>query len=336
MRQHRGRPRSSGSGELTPMRGEFTLIDELLKPLAAGFPGALGLTDDAALVDVPPGRSLVVAKDALVAGVHFFKDDPADAVAQKLLRVNLSDLAAMGAEPLAYLTVIARPPDLADGWLEGFARGLGADQAEFGLSLIGGDIVGTPGPLMLSCTILGLVETGQALRRGAAVAGDVIWVSGTLGDGALGLRVRRGLAATEDEAFYLIERYRRPTPRLALGRRLIGTAHAAIDVSDGLLADLGHILETSGVGARIEAPRLPVSEIAHGLPGWLEAALGGGDDYELLFTAPPAATPAIEAIGRELDLRLSAIGRITGPAGLELVDAAGRPMPTQHLGWRHF
>jgi thiamine-monophosphate kinase len=318
------------------MRGEFALIDELLKPLARGFPGALGLTDDAALVDVPAGRSLVVAKDAIVAGVHFFKDDPADAVAQKLLRVNLSDLAAMGADPLAYLTVIARPRDLADAWLEGFARGLAKDQAAFGLALIGGDIVSTPGPLLLSCTILGLVDRGKALRRSTARPGDVVWVSGTLGDAALGLRVLKGLAATEDEAFYLIERYRRPEPRLALGRRLAGLAHAAIDVSDGLLADLGHILEESRLGARLESDALPVSSVAHGLPGWLEAALGGGDDYELLFTAPATATSRIEAIGREIDLRVSRIGEITAGPGLEVVDAQGRRVTPGDLGWRHF
>ncbi len=318
------------------MQGEFALIDELLKPLAQGFPGALGLTDDAALVDVPAGKSLVIAKDAIVAGVHFLVDDPAEAVAQKLLRVNLSDLAAMGAAPLAYLTVIAKPKDLDDAWLAGFASGLGLDQKRFGLSLIGGDIVSTPGPLSLSCTILGLVEKGRALRRSTARPGDVIWVSGTLGDAALGLRVIKGLAATEDEAFYLVERYRRPEPRLALGQRLLGLAHSAIDVSDGLLADLGHILEESTVGGRIEADRLPISAVAHGLPGWLEAALGGGDDYELLFTAPESATPAIEALAGELGLRLAAIGRIdTGP-GLEVVDATGAPLTVEAHGWRHF
>lgn len=318
------------------MRGEFALIDELLKPLARGFPGALGLTDDAALVDVPEGRSLVIAKDAIVAGVHFFADDPADAVAQKLLRVNLSDLAAMGATPLAYLTVIARPRDLPDSWLEGLARGLARDQAHFALALIGGDIVSTPGPLLLSCTILGLVEQGRALRRSAAQPGDVIWVSGTLGDAALGLRVIKGLAATEDEAFYLIERYRRPEPRLALGQRLCGLAHAAIDVSDGLLADLGHILEESKLGGRIEAERLPVSAVAHGMPGWQEAALGGGDDYELVFTAPEAATPAIERLAGELALQLTSIGRIVEGRGLELVDAKGARLAVEGHGWRHF
>jgi len=318
------------------MRGEFALIDELLKPLARGFPGALGLTDDAALVDVPEGQSLVIAKDALVAGVHFFADDPADAVAQKLLRVNLSDLAAMGAAPLAYLTVIAKPRGQEDAWLEGFVRGLARDQERFGLWLIGGDIVSTPGPLVLSCTILGLVERNRALRRSGARIGDLIWVSGTLGDAALGLRVIKGLAATEDEAFYLVERYRRPEPRLALGQRLLGLARAAIDVSDGLLADLGHILEESKVGGRLEAELLPISTVAHGLPGWQEAALGGGDDYELVFTAAEEATASIEALGSELGLRLTTIGRIVAGGGLEVVDAAGAPLVVEGHGWRHF
>lgn len=318
------------------MLGEFALIDKLLKPLAKGFPGALNLADDAAVVEVPEGRSLVIAKDAIIAGVHFLKDDPADTVAQKLLRVNLSDLAAMGAEPLAYLSVIARPKDLGRSWLEGFARGLAEDQQRFDLHLIGGDVVSTPGPLMLSCTILGLVETGRALRRAAARPGDVVWVSGTLGDAALGLRVLKGLAATEDEAFYLVERYRCPQPRLELGRRLVGVAHAAIDVSDGLAADLTHILDESAVSAKIDAAMLPTSTVAHGLPGWLEAAVGGGDDYELLFTAAADATAEIERIGRELGLQLTAIGRIEAGTGLELVDERGLPLEIQERGWRHF
>jgi thiamine-monophosphate kinase len=204
------------------------------------------------------------------------------------------------------------------------------------MALIGGDIVSTPGPLLLSCTILGLVEQGRALRRSTARPGDAIWVSGTLGDAALGLRVIKGLAATEDEAFYLGERYRRPEPRLALGRRLHGVASAAIDVSDGLLADLVHILEESGVGARLEAAKLPISSVAHGLPGWLEAALGGGDDYELVFTAAATSDDAIQAIGHELVLRLTRIGEVSAGPGLQVIDAAGRPVATREIGWRHF
>lgn len=316
--------------------GEFELIDRLLRPLARGFEGALDLRDDAALVDVPADRQLVIAKDALVAGVHFLPDDPADLVAGKLLRVNLSDLAAMGAEPLAYLTVIARPPDVPDAWLEGFARGLARDQAAFGLHLIGGDTVATPGPLLLSLTILGLVERSRALRRDGARPDELVCVSGTLGDAAMGLRILRGLAAPEDLALPLVERYRTPRPRLALGRALRGVASAAIDVSDGLLADLGHVLEASGVGARIEAAAVPLSAPARALPGARLCALTGGDDYELLFTVPADRASLLADLSERLQLPLTVIGRTRAEHGLEVVDSNGAPLVLEKLGWRHF
>lgn len=316
--------------------GEFELIDRLLRPLAQGFPGALGLRDDAALVDVPPGRQLVVAKDALVAGVHFLPDDPAELVAGKLLRVNLSDLAAMGSEPLAYLTVIARPPDLSDAWLEAFARGLARDQAAFGLHLIGGDTVSTPGPLLLSLTILGLVPHGRALRRDGARPGDLVCVSGTLGDAAMGLRILRGLAAPEELALPLIERYRTPRPRLALGQALRDVASAAIDVSDGLLADLGHVLEASAVGAEILASAVPISAAARALPGARVSALTGGDDYELLFTVPADRRAELAQLADRLELPVTVIGRIRAEPGLDTIDEAGRPMVLERRGWRHF
>lgn len=316
--------------------GEFELIDRLLRPLAEGFPGALGLRDDAALVDVPPGRQLVIAKDALVAGVHFLPDDPADLVAGKLLRVNLSDLAAMGADPLAYLTVIARPPDLSDAWLEGFARGLGREQESFGIHLIGGDTVSTTGPVVLSLTILGLVEHGLALRRDGARPGELVCVSGTIGDAAMGLRILRGLAAPDELAMPLIERYHRPEPRLALGRALRGLASAAIDVSDGLLADLDHVLQASGVGARIEAAAIPLSRAARALPGARTSALCGGDDYELLFTVPEDREPLLAPLSERLNLPLTVIGRTRPEPGLEVVDEKGAPILLDRLGWRHF
>jgi thiamine-monophosphate kinase len=316
--------------------GEFELIDRLLKPLARGYPGALDLTDDAALVDVPSGVELVIAKDAIVADVHFLKDDPPELVAGKLLRVNLSDLAAMGADPLGYLTVLARSPDVDDVWLRRFAAGLMADQTRFGCHLLGGDTVSTPGPLMLSLTILGTVPKGRALLRGGARPGDDVWVSGTLGDAAMGLRVLRGLAVPEDEAMALVDRYRTPRPRLALGRSLRGLATAAIDVSDGLAADLGHILETSGVAAIIDADRLPLSDVALGVPGAREAALTGGDDYEILFTAPAERRAEVEALAGRLDHPLTRIGAIRAGEGLEVVDAAGNRLPVRAGGWRHF
>ncbi len=316
--------------------GEFEMIERLLRPLARGYPGALDLTDDAALVDVPDGQQLVIAKDGMVEGVHFLPDDPPDLIAGKLLRVNLSDLAAMGAEPLGYLTVLARPRQLDDAWLEAFAAGLGRDQRQFGLHLLGGDTVSTPGPLVLTLTILGLVPRGRALRRNGARAGDDIWVSGTLGDAALGLRILRGLAAAEDELLELVDRYRTPRPRLELGRRLRGIATAAQDVSDGLLADLGHILKASAAGAEVRAAALPISAPARAMPGALDAALSGGDDYELLFTAPLAARAAVQDAARVAAVEVTRIGRIEGQAGLRLIGPEGRPMAPGQAGWRHF
>lgn len=317
--------------------GEFELIERLLKPLAVGHPAALGLADDAAVLAVAAGMELVVAKDAIVAGVHFLPDDPADLVAGKLLRVNLSDLAAMGAAPLAYLTALACPKDLPAGWLADFARGLARDQAAFGLGLIGGDTVSTPGPLVLTLTILGLVPAGQALRRIGARPGDHVMVSGTLGDGALGLRVLRGLAALEEDVLYLGDRYRTPQPRVALGQALRGIASAAIDVSDGLLADLRHIARESGVGAVVEADRLPLSPAAAGLPDARRSALTGGDDYELLVTIPPAHVAAALAAAAATGVPLTRIGQIDDRAGeVTVVTADRRPFPVERPGWTHF
>ena len=316
--------------------GEFELIERLFKPLARGYAGALDLTDDAAIVRLEPGHELVIAKDAIVEGVHYLPEDPPDLVAGKLLRVNLSDLAAMGARPLGYLMALARPTELDLAYIEGLARGLARDQAEFGLYLLGGDTVRTTGPLVLTLTILGTVPIGGALRRSGAREGDLLFASGTLGDAALGLRVLRGLAAPEDVALALVDRYRTPRPRVRLGVALRGLASAAIDLSDGLVADLGHLLETSGVGAVLETSKLPLSDAARELPGAFEAALSGGDDYELLFTAPEAARPAIVARSAECGVPVAAIGRIRVERGLTALSAEGRPIKLAGTGWRHF
>ncbi len=315
---------------------EFSFIATLMRPLARSFPGALDLADDAALIPGFGDCDYAIASDALVAGVHMFPDDPPASVAHKLLAVNCSDLAAMGASPFAYLITLKRPRDLADDWLAGFARGLAEAQERFGLTLIGGDTVSGPEPLVLSATVLGRVPRGRALLRKGAVPGDDLWVSGTLGEAAIGLRILRGLALPEEDALGFIGRYRHPQPRIALGRRLIGVASAAIDISDGLVADLQHLARASKVAAVVEAERLPLSEAARGVPGARESALFGGDDYELLFTADPAHRSRITALGEELGLALSRIGSIEAGEGVRVVDEEGRDIPLDRPGWRHF
>jgi thiamine-monophosphate kinase len=272
--------------------GEFELIARYFAPLAAGAPGAFNLSDDVAVVEVGPGEQLAVKADAIVAGVHFLPADPPDLIARKLLRVNLSDLAGKGARPLGYLLTCAISNDVDEAWLAKFVDGLGADQREFGLSLLGGDTTATPGPLTLSATVFGAIAKGRLPWRGAAQAGDAVLVSGTLGDGALGLDVQRQEFPELDAAgrAELVDRYRLPRPRLKLGRALVeaGLVHAAMDISDGLLADLGHICATSKLGADIEWPRVPLSEPAAKLvaarPLLRERIVAGGDDYELLLT----------------------------------------------------
>jgi len=318
--------------------GEFEFIARRLRPLAAGTPGALRLLDDAALLDPPEGAQLVLTKDAMVAGVHFLADDPAAQIGQKLLRVNLSDLAAMGAEPIGYLLSIARQRETSEAWLESFCRGLAEDQAEFGIGLLGGDTVSTPGPVTLSLTAIGQVPRGQALLRSTAEEGDDLYVSGTLGDGALGLKVLLGeLSLNAAATVFLADRYRRPQPRLALGRALRGLAHAAIDISDGLLADLGHVLEASDLGAEVWADRLPLSLAAReAADAALEAALAGGDDYELLFTVPADRRAKVVRLASELELPLTRIGRLDVMPGLRVLDADGQPIHLDRTGWTHF
>jgi thiamine-monophosphate kinase len=316
--------------------GEFEFIARRLRPLATA-PGALDLTDDAALLDPTPGRQLVLAKDAMVAGVHFLPADPPCQIAQKLLRVNLSDLAAMGAAPRGYLLALARPKEIEDGWLAEFCAGLAADNSTFEIALLGGDTVSTPGPLTLSLTAIGEVPKGAALLRSGAKPGDEIWVSGTLGDAALGLEVlQSSVEAPKDARAYLTDRYRLPQPRLALGQALRGVASAAIDISDGLVADLGHILEASAVGAELRAEQLPLSAAARDLPRARDAALAGGDDYELLFTAPPKRRAEIAALACRLDLPLTRIGEIRAGSNISILDAAGQEIEVANRGWQHF
>jgi thiamine-monophosphate kinase len=321
---------------------EFELIERHFAPLAVE-PGAFGLTDDAAVLTPPTGHQIVVTSDCLVADVHFRTvDDPMD-IAAKLLRVNLSDLAAMGANPHAYTMAAALPDTIDEDWIGRFAAGLAADQARFAVALVGGDTVSTPGALTLTVTAFGFVPDGEALLRSTARAGDDIYVSGTLGDAALGLRYLKddlaSLDATTGAA--LADRYFKPRPRLELGSRLAPLATAAIDVSDGLVADLGHICHASRLDATITASAVPLSPEAGAAislhSGLATIPLTGGDDYELVFCAPPDAAQAIADLAREIAVPVTIIGTMrSGTGQVDVVDGAGRPVTLDTTGYRHF
>lgn len=307
---------------------EFSLIARHFRPLAG--PEGLNLLDDAALLTPPAGAQLVLAADAMVAGVHFLPDDPPGTIGRKLLRVNLSDLAAMGATPLAYLMTIALTPATNDAWLAGFVAGLAEDQVEFGLRVLGGDTVSTPGPLSLSLTILGQVPPGAALTRAGARPGDDLWVSGRIGDGWLGLRAARGEIPDPDGA--LARRYRLPDPRLALGVALRGLARAAMDVSDGLLQDASHLARAGDCGVVLQAALVPVSDAT----APITALVTGGDDYELLFAAAPDDAASVLAAGLAARTPVTRIGRFTpGGPRVTLLDEAGGDITPAKLGWSH-
>ena len=322
---------------------EFERIARHFAPLAAAEPGAFALADDAAVIAVDAGCRLVVTTDTMVAGIHFRPQDPPEVIAAKLLRTNLSDLAAMGARPAAYTLSAALNETVDTDWLDRFCRGLADDQARFALTLIGGDTVATPGPLTLTLTALGSVGEGRELRRSVAVPGDTVYVSGTVGDAALGLKVVEGaLSEMEPErARELTERYHCPWPRVSLGLGLAGVGHAVVDVSDGLVADLGHICDASGVDATIEAADVPLSDAARAavaLDGTLMlTVLAGGDDYELLITAPRDSAAALQRISGEAGVPLTAIGRIFEGkgAGVRVLDAVGREIVLGETGYRH-
>lgn len=319
---------------------EFALIRKLFAPLAAE--GALGLRDDAAILSPPPGMDLVLTKDAIVEGVHFRAEDPPRRIAQKLQRVNLSDLAAKGARPLGYMLATAFRADTDERWLEDFAAGLAADQREFGWQLYGGDTVATPGPLTFSLTAFGTVPTGQTIQRAGAQAADDVYVSGWIGDGGLGLRLLTGAVQVADEAIQeaLERRYQVPEPRVALGQGLIGLATAAVDISDGLIADAGHLAEASGVALSIELVSIPVSE---GAAAILEGGAfdkidlaGFGDDYELLFTCPPSRRAAIEQLAARENVPITRIGAVEAGEGVRLLDEDGGKIDVKAKGYDHF
>ncbi len=323
-------------------RSEFDVIGDLFAPLAGGDPAGLALTDDAALLAAAPGHEIAATADALVEGVHFHAGDPPDLVGRKLLRVNLSDLAAMGAEPYVYLLTLAVPRGRGDRWLERFADGLARDQREFGIRLAGGDTVSTEGPPVLSLTAFGVVPRGAALRRSTAAEGEDLWVSGTVGDSALGLEAMRGglVGLGEAETAFLRERYLLPRPRIALGVALRGVASACIDVSDGLAADLGHVCRGSGVGGEVRAGSVPLSPAARAAldadAGLVRTVLGGGDDYELLFCAPPERRGDVEALARGCGAEVTRIGRTLPGDGFSVLDEKGEEMSLTSPGYTHF
>ena len=311
---------------------EFALIARHFRPLAG--PGALDLQDDAAVLAPPPGRDLVLTADAMVGSVHFLPDDPPDLVGRKLLRVNLSDLAAKGATPLGYLMTVSTPRDTPDSWFAGFTAGLAQDQLEYGVVLLGGDTTSTPGPISLSLTILGHVAPGQAVHRAGARPGDGIWVTGTIGDGALGLAVARG--RLQDPSGYLLARYRLPQPRLGLA--IAGIASAGMDVSDGLVQDLGHLCRAGGLTAEIDAALVPLSPPARRAgPEWFATCLTGGDDYELLLAVPPAREAALRQASQAAGMAVTRIGAFrAGPAAVMVRGPDGEPMTFPTGGWSHF
>lgn len=308
---------------------EFGEIARLFRPLTGGAPGAFGLMDDAAVVPQRPGFDLVVTKDAIVEGVHFPIGEAPGLVAQKLLRANLSDLAAKAAEPFACFLAVAWPQAFGPDERAAFAGGLGEDLQAFDLNLLGGDTVVTPGPFWASLTAMGWVPQGGMVRRAGAQPGDILWVSGTIGDGTLGLAAVRG--EVDDREGWLADRYRRPQPRLDLRATLRTGASAAADVSDGLIADAGHIGEASGAGIVLDLDRLPLSDAARRwLDGQPDRAKGllrlatGGDDYEIVC----AARAGVAMPG------FTAIGEVTQGEGVK-VSAAGEARDAGAGGWRH-
>ncbi len=311
--------------------GEFDLIARIRARVATRADVVLGIGDDAALLAPPPGRQLVVTADTLNDGVHFPRGtSPAD-VGWKALAVNLSDLASMGAEP-AWCTLSLSLPQSDPAWIEGFLDGFLDLAEQHDIALVGGDT--TRGPLSIAVTAMGLVEPGRALRRDGARVGDEVWVTGTLGDAA------GGLALLDREPVPALRaRLDRPTPRVAAGRALAGIATACVDVSDGLLADLGHVCARSHVAARIDVDALPASAALMEVIGEADRIAlqaSGGDDYELCFTAPADAGADIGAVSAQLGLRITRIGRIVAGEGVHPVDAKSQPWSSPRRGYDHF
>jgi thiamine-monophosphate kinase len=321
---------------------EHGLIERHFRPLASA-PGAFRLLDDAATYSPPPGLDLVLTKDGIAEGVHFLPGESGEAVARKAVRVNLSDLAAKGATPVGYLVLLALPPGWTEDWVADFARGLRADQSEFSIALYGGDTIRAD-TLVVSVTAFGTVPAGRAVRRGGARPGERVYVSGSIGDGALGLLAITGdrrLAGLDAESRdHLVSRYRVPQPRTGLAAAVLDFASAALDVSDGLVGDLDKLCAVSGVSARIQADRVPLSRAATAAvaanPDLVSLCLTGGDDYEILCTVPEAGCADFEAASAATDIQVTCIGAMVENGGeAQVLDAAGKVLSFGRRAFSH-
>lgn len=324
-----------------PVWAEEGIVQTYLAPLARGYAGAYGLRDDCAALTVPSGMDLVVKTDPVMAGVHFLPDDdPAD-IAWKALAVNVSDLASKAAEPIAYLMALALPGPPTHEWMKAFALGLEEAQRAFGCHLVGGDTDRTTGPLTISVTVFGSVPAGRMVQRGAARVGDLLYVSGPIGDAALGLRLRRDFTLatawglSPDRAERLVRRYLRPQPALHLRRVIASHASAAMDLSDGLAKDLGRMCRASGTGAVVRAADVPLSAearavVSRGTIG-IADLVTGGDDYEVLMAVPRSNCMAFER-----DTSLAPIGEVVAGRDASFVDGDGKTLVLTRTGWDHF
>ncbi len=325
---------------------EDKLIANFFRPLAT-HPGALSLTDDAAFFTPPDGHDLILTTDAIVGGIHVLADELPDMIARKALRVNLSDLAAKGAKPAVFLMSIALPRNLGEGWLSSFCRGLKEDSEAYHCQLAGGDTDRVPGPLMVTIFALGTLPRGSMVKRHGAQPGDHILVTGTIGDAALGLQLRRAPGLAErwkidaSERDHLLSRYRLPQPRVAFAETIRTYASAAIDVSDGFAGDLSKLLRVSGVTAQVALEAVPLSDAArkalaadHTLR---ETIYGGGDDYEIILTVPPARLESVLAVGKLAHVAIRDVGRVSkGHQPPRFLDSSGTAVTFSHSSFSHF
>ena len=323
---------------------EDRLIARYFRPLAK-HPGALGLNDDAAVVTPPAGCDLVLTTDGVIAGVHFFADDPPDSIGRKALRMNLSDLAAKGAKPIGFLLALSLPADTDESWLAAFAGGLGDDAERYGCALLGGDTDRTPGPTAVSISAFGAVPHGKMVQRSTARPGDRIVVTGTIGDAALGVLLRRDqrlgdrLRLPQNMLAHLERRYLLPEPRNALAEAVQRHASAAMDVSDGLAGDLAKLCRASGVAAEIDVATVPLSAAARAAlaadPGLRETALTGGDDYEIILTLSPEKLAAFQAAAQACGVAVTEIGRVTKGEGARFT-LDGKTLTFARPAYSHF